>query len=358
MSDHHSTDIGPTVRLATFDIPAVHDSLSQAPAVRLAVAPRNQNGGNNSVEHNVTLGGLGHPTVRLAHKSAQGDNNLMGIRGVERIPQSIAPALLVSYVYVDGFLKNQHRYCYRDWMMDSGAYSAYNSGKVIDIDEYIEACKRLRASDPTLKEIIGLDVIGSAEGSRKNSFYMKDKGVEIVPVFHFGEDFGLLKDYCAAFDKVGLSCRFGETMEESNWFYDQCFAHGWPKKFHSFGWISETVLMRYPFHSGDSTSWEIGPCAFGNWKSLGKVSVRGSKQNLRAEIEWYLKLEAKLRVKWRKQMLELEGAGHSPTVRVASDPNSGSGKRLIEALAPESPTVRLAAQAKDAAMARRLGGKQ
>lgn len=253
---------GPDVRLATFDLPAVHKSLSQ------------------------------QPTIRLAHKEAKGDNTLRGARGQPKIPQTLAPALLVSYVYLEGFKKNQADYVYRDWMMDSGAYSAYNSGEVIDLEKYIEDCHRLRAEDPTLKEIIGLDVIGDAAGSVKNNFYMKEKGVDIVPVFHYGEDWGILRDYCAAFKKVGLSCRFGETMEQSYWFYDQCFARSCPKRFHSFGWIGEPVMMRYPFHSGDSTSWEIGPCSFGNWKTYGKMSVRGSTQNLRTQIEWYLGLEA------------------------------------------------------------------
>jgi hypothetical protein len=32
------------------------------------------------------------------------------------------------------------------------------------------------------------------------------------------------------------------------------------------------------------------------------MSVRGSKQNLRSEVEWHLKLEAKARQKWKPLM--------------------------------------------------------
>jgi hypothetical protein len=42
-------------------------------------------------------------------------------------------AILVSFYYLEPFLKNQHLYQYRDWMMDSGAYSAYHSGKHITL---------------------------------------------------------------------------------------------------------------------------------------------------------------------------------------------------------------------------------
>ena len=77
------------------------------------------------------LAGLGHaPTGRLAHKvNGQGDRNL------ERFNPN-APALLVSYVYLEPFLKNQHRYCYRDWVLDSGAFSAHNSGTEIKLQDY------------------------------------------------------------------------------------------------------------------------------------------------------------------------------------------------------------------------------
>jgi len=286
------------------------------------------------------------PTIRLAHTDdAQGTGTLTGRKGrheVPKIPERIAPALLVSYVYLEPFLKSQSRYCYRDWMMDSGAYSAYNSGQVIDLQAYIDKCHELLASDPTLVEIIALDVIGSAKGSLANSLKMKEAGLEVIPVFHVGEDYGILSEYCEAFQKVGLSCRFGEPLAVSLKFYDQCFARQWPKKFHSFGWISEAMLMRYPFHSGDSSSWEAGPCAFGNWKSFGKMSVRGSKQNLRAEIEWYLKLEERLRVRWKKQMQELEEKC-GPTVRLAAMAHERYKGQKEQALNP--PAIRLAADA-------------
>ena len=51
------------------------------------------------------------------------------------------------------------------------------------------------------------------------------------------------------------------------------------------------MMMKFPFHAVDATNWEIGPCKFGRWQSFGNLSVRGSKQNLRAEVEWHLKLE-------------------------------------------------------------------
>lgn len=284
-------------------------------------------------------------SLRLAHvPGAQGDNVLKGQRGVEQLEEGNRPALLVSYIYVEEFLRNQTSYGYRDWMMDSGAYSAYNSGKVIDLQEYTDFCHALLAEDPSLVEIIALDVIGDGRGSLANAFQMKEAGLEVIPVFHVGEDWGILKEYCQAFQKVGLSCRFGEPLKKSYWFYDQCFARHWPKPFHSFGWMGEKMLMRYPFHSADSTSWEVGPCQYGNWKSFRGVgkrcSVRGSQQNLRAEVAWWLEFERKLREKWKREMAKLQYCPRqsaSPlSTRLAVEPNSRGGRRAAEALNKES----------------------
>ena len=71
------------------------------------------------------------PVVRLAATTAMLDTS--AISGRYRYPhhkdhhdvgETLSPALLVSYVYLKPFLANRHRYCYRDWVMDSGAFSA------------------------------------------------------------------------------------------------------------------------------------------------------------------------------------------------------------------------------------------
>ncbi len=168
---------------------------------------------------------------------------------------------------------------------------------------------------------------------------MKNNGIEAMPVFHIGDDWDILIEYAKNWDKVGLSCRFGEPQKESYRFYDQCFARIWPKKTHSFGWVDEKMLMRYPFHSSDSSSWEVGPCGFANWKYFGKMSVRGASQNLRTQVDWYLALEERLRYRWRREMEQLNSL--PLTLRLAVDANAAGGKRATTAIG-KSPEVRLA----------------
>ena len=278
--------------------------------------------------------GLG-PAERLAHKrGGQGDNCLMGIKGSKQIPQNKAPALLVSFFYLKPFLARKHLYSFRDWVLDSGAFSAHNSGTVIDLDAYIETCQHLLTSDPKLTEVFSLDVIGDWRASQANTNKMWVAGVPAIPTYHQGSPWSVLEGLAKEYPKIALGGMVGLTPKPKLKWVQQCFARIWkaagPKKVHGLGLCSEALLMAVPFHSVDATNWELGPCAFGNWKTYGNMSVRGSSQNLRGEVEWHLRLERKARARWRKVMKQIETVG--PAVRLATDPASGGGARLLTAL--------------------------
>ena len=333
----------PEVRLAMGRIaPTEAEAMAlRAPDVRLALMS-NQGGasGKNAI-------GLGAPNVRLAHgPGAQGDNVLIGQRGVAAMPDDSLPALLVSYFYLPQFLENRHRYHYRDWVMDSGAFSAHNSGVEINLQDYIECCKKLMVEDPTLTEIYSLDVIGDWKGSLKNTEEMWSQGVPAIPCFHVGEPWDALIQMAKDYPKIAFGGVAQIGSKKAMAWAGQCFARVWPKKVHGFAMCNQTAVLGMPFHSVDSTSWEIGPCKYGQWKAFGnqRVSVRGSKQNLRIEVEWYLELERKARVKWRKQMEELETI--APTVRLAlagvGGDGSSTGPRHELNVKALGPVVRLA----------------
>ncbi len=271
--------------------------------------------------------GRGAPTVRLAHHvGAQGDNVLLDGDG------DLRPALLVSYVYLDPFLKNRHRYSYRDWALDSGAFSAHNSGTEIKLEDYIAQCLELRATDPTLTDIFSLDDIGDHEASLRNTERMWKAGIDAIPTYHVGEPEKVLRDMAKEFPKIALGGAVG-FHRKLDW-AKQCFARVWPKRIHGLGFSGERAIMALPWHSVDATNWEIAPCKFGTWKAFGKMSVRGSQQNLRAEVEWYLKLEARARDHWAKQMKELESLG--PSVRLAySIQRDATVERLAKAMPPK-----------------------
>lgn len=193
-------------------------------------------------------------------------------------------AILVSFAYLQPFEQGIAYYGKaREMILDSGAYTAYTTGKTVDIDKLIA-----EANKPRWVEAVGLDVIGEWEGSRRNMEYMLPRCPKAMPVFHIGDPWDLFDYYLANWSKVGLSCRFGEDRKTSIRFYDQCFARGWPKKFHSFGWIDDQMLLSMPFHSADAATFVLQPGRFRVYPFRG----RGRWRTIQMPIDYKLKLTA------------------------------------------------------------------
>jgi hypothetical protein len=314
------------------------------PSIRLAYHPQ---GGPALIGPSVRLAynpgpinayGALAPTVRLATTIDGG--GAMGPKAFERhLGNPVdAPGLLVSYVYLEPFLRNRENYHYRDWVMDSGAFSAHKTGTVIDIEKYIDQCQGLMESDPTLTEVFSLDVIGDWRASEKNTELMWKRGIPAVPTYHVGEPVGVLTAMASAYPKIALGGAVGYRHKDA--WAKQCFAKIWPKKIHGLGFGAERSIMLLPWHSVDATNWEIGPCKFGRWQSFGKMSVRGSKQDLRGEVLAYLEIERKARNRWRKEMAVLESQPENPVVRLSLDALRVTRRRLER----DDLTVRLAVQ--------------
>lgn len=235
----------------------------------------------------------------------------------------IKPSILVSSVYLKQFDKERSRYDFRDWVMDSGAFSAHQSGTKIDLMQYIDICKQRLELDKQLTEVFALDVIGDWKASLRNTEIMWEHGVPAIPCYHAGEPesilIGLSKDY----PKIALGGVAKKMSSVKLKWAEQCFARVWPCKIHGFGFSQESALARLPFHSVDATTWEISPCRFGRWVSYGNLSVRGGSQNLRVEVEHYLRVEHRARLRWKKEMALLgvipdeNGMMPNPIIRLA-----------------------------------------
>ena len=159
------------------------------------------------------------------------------------------------------------------FMLDSGAFGAWNSGKVIDIDHYIAY---IRAHAEYLDYYVALDVIPgafgvtptpaevevSAQKSWENLLYMEAHGLQPIPVFHMGEQFKWLRkmmDHGCPF--IGISPANDRTTAKKRVWLDRVFNEitddkGLPLvKTHAFGVTAIELLMRYPWYSADSTTW-------------------------------------------------------------------------------------------------------
>lgn len=245
------------------------------------------------------------------------------------IPRETKPALLVSYAYLKNWLKHKSRFAYRDWVMDSGAFSAHHAGVEIRLQDYIDTCKRMMEVDPTLTEIYALDVISDWKASLRNCEEMWRQGVQAIPCYHVGEPEHVLKTIARDYPKIALGGAVGYRRKDE--WAQQCFARVWPKRVHGFGFGAERSIMLLPWHSVDATNWEIGPCKFGRWASMGgHLNWRGGKQNLRAEVEFYLALEQRARLKWAGAMRALDDQ-EKTAVRLVAVGNSSSFERRRQA---------------------------
>lgn len=264
------------------------------PSVRLAVRATER-----------TLPALSAPTLRLAIGGPE-----QAVQRSLNAPEN-QPGILASYHYLKDWLAIEAQCHFRDWVMDSGAFSAHSLGVKIELRAYMETALELLATDPRLTEVFALDVIGDHEAGRRNAEKMQEAGIPVIPCYHVGEPKELLRYYCKHWPKVALGGAVG-YRRKLEW-ARLCFREVWPHKLHGFGYGVEDHIMALPWHSVDASNWEIGPTKFGQWIGYGGASgkrramtVRGSKQNLRCEVEWYLRLEQRAAKKWAKRYKELE----------------------------------------------------
>jgi len=168
-------------------------------------------------------------------------------------------------------------------MLDSGAFSAWNSGITINIQDYITFCLH---NQDELDYIVNLDVIPGqpfkkvTKEDRKISTLQgwenyktmlrggipKDK---LIHVFHQGEDMEWLERMVKEISYIGLSPANDKTTGQKMAWLDQCMKYvtnnqGTPiVKFHGFAVTTLRLVFRYPWYSVDSSSWQLRGGGYG-----------------------------------------------------------------------------------------------
>lgn len=247
------------------------------------------------------------PTVRLS--AAIDGASAVWRRMALGLPEDGArPSLLVAYPYLRGFQRFRDRLFFRDWALDSGAYTAKNAGTEIENGEFLDVAEELLASDPSLVEVFALDVIGDWKASLKNAEAAWERGVPVIPCYHEGEPESVLLGLARDFPKIALGGAVGLNSKRKMVWAAECFARVWPKRIHGFGFGSRAHVVSLPWHSTDATNWALGPLKFGVWQAYGgqSVSIRGqAAQNLRVEVDHYVATEREARRRWAKEMATL-----------------------------------------------------
>ena len=154
--------------------------------------------------------------------------------------------------------------------LDNGAFAAAKRGEGIPVEPYTEF---VLEHHHLLDVVFSCDVIGDGEKSLKNFLYMRDKGLNPVPVYHDGTPLKYLEFYLRDLDidYVAIGGIAGQHVPrlskslKSLWDDYLLDSIGYPKlKCHAFGITSPRVVASFPWISVDSSTWARESRKYGN----------------------------------------------------------------------------------------------
>jgi len=170
--------------------------------------------------------------------------------------------------------------------LDCGAFAADNAGREIDIEAYSKYCQKNRAA---IDVFVALDIRGKMRESIKNYRYMKQYGLNPVPVFPVlsGDDkeWIYLEELLAEADYIALRNLVGRPWPKTilKAHLDKIFAINatYKCRIHSFGYTARWALIRYPFYSVDTARW-LQETAWWRYhlmdRSQGKLRIQQLRQ--------------------------------------------------------------------------------
>lgn len=165
--------------------------------------------------------------------------------------------LLCSYFYFR--TKKLKDFCDRlgykpQIMLDSGAYSAWTTGKNISLIDYM---KYIEENKEYIEKYIALDVIADADMTFDYYKIMRKKGFKPIPVYHYGADEKYLRKYILDGNEY---IALGETVPIKNkgivarWI--NLLTYKYPNvKFHLLGSSSTQITQMCDIYSCDSSTW-------------------------------------------------------------------------------------------------------
>lgn len=153
--------------------------------------------------------------------------------------------------YMGAFLKDRKNDDY-SWL-DNEEYLAYR-------DEYVEYIK---ANEKHLEVYTNLDIVNNPTATWENQKYFESKGLNPLPVWHFGSDISFLKHYLKeGYTYIGIGGLVPNPYTVLRPALDEiftkylCDSKGMPTvKIHGFAATSIKMMCRYPWYSVDSASW-------------------------------------------------------------------------------------------------------
>jgi hypothetical protein len=233
--------------------------------------------------------------------------------------------ILVAYPYLKPNViaeleKNKQRVRF---LLDSGAFTAWKSGKEIHVDEY---CKFIESLPTKPWRYFTLDKIGDPEGSLKNYEIMLSRGFNPIPIFTRGEDIKMIDHYYKTSDVVGIGGLVGTQGNKG--FVKGIMKIIGDRKAHWLGFNSKEFISHYKPYMCDSSSWSA---------AVRYASVKLYDKN----GKWYHVTKKDFASKPPKHILDLissYGIDPKRMGQAAQWKNSGRGDYALEVLGCRSWT--------------------
>jgi len=165
------------------------------------------------------------------------------------------------------------------FLLDSGAFSVWRSGKTIDLNAYIDFSKDFiaRYRGRIKVHVVNLDVIPGVQGipptkaeideaaerGWNNMLQMEKAGITPLHIFHQGEDFRWLEKLSARHRYIGISPSNDMTTKSKHAWLRHVYSIIRAKNMtHGFGVTAKSLMQAFPWYSVDSTSW-LAPEIYG-----------------------------------------------------------------------------------------------
>ena len=251
-----------------------------------------------------------------SHASAIARTCRVGVQEKEKQnPESSAmiatPSVLVAFPYWRESMRTV--LSGKDWVLDSGAFTAHNQGTPIRLMDYVRFAKGVIESEARPSMVFALDVIGDAALSYANARAMWREGIKAIPTWHAGGELDALRRIAGEFPRIAIGGLAGRgaggrgsrySSEQKKRHIERAFSAVWPKWIHGFGVTTASLLDRFPFASVDSTSWILSPRGFGRWRGFkANLRVRGpDRVGYAKEIAYYSQLQERHRAVWRRDL--------------------------------------------------------
>lgn len=191
--------------------------------------------------------------------------------------------ILQSYYYCNEFTEKVIIPSCENFMLDSGAFTFFSSGKCVDWNKYIKKyAEFIVKNDIKLFFELDIDVLIGYENVlllRKKLELLTNR--KCIPVWHKSRGLNEFIKMCKEYDYVAIGGIVSKEITPKEYKYFPKLikiAHDNGAKIHGLGFTNLVGLTKYHFDSVDSTSWVSGNRFGSIYRFNGKTMIKYDKK--------------------------------------------------------------------------------